>query len=91
MKALFAVAILLAVSPTIAFAQVQGRVGNKTILMTPKPATQGDGYAIESKIKGVKPLCVSVSLTCGDGTSASACCPTSSYATYCPNARISCD
>ena len=71
------------------------QVNNDLITVTAKPATEGDGYVVESQkqlANGVKPLCVSVSLTCGNGSTASACCPTSSYSTYCtPDASISCN
>jgi len=66
-------------------------LGGKTIMTGAREAEKGDGYSTYSYIKGPKILNVTVTCSCGDGTSATKSCPTSSYQCNCPNASITCD
>ena len=77
-------------------AETQKKVGKDTVVINARPATKGEGYSTYSFIKrkgalGVKPLDVSVTCSCRDGSSATKSCPTTSYQCNCPNASISCD
>jgi len=72
--------------------QVSVKSGNQSFKIDVKPASEGEGYSTAPVSMGeVPPNCVPVDLRCGDGTSASACCPMSNYETFCPKARIRCD
>ena len=56
-----------------------------------KKADDGEGYSIAHKLVGNAEIQgVSVTCSCGDGTSTTRVCPTASYTCNCPNARITC-
>jgi hypothetical protein len=80
----------LGISTAALSEEVKVEIGGKSIRMSVEKATEGDGYSVQSSIDGVAPLCINVSLSCADGSSASACCPTVNYDTFCPKARIVC-
>lgn len=93
MKAtLTSLAFVFLISASANAQQIERKIGNENVIIDLKPATEGKGYSILHYVKSdAAPKCHTVSLTCSsDGTSASACCPTVYYDTFCPNARISC-
>ena len=76
--------------PTSPPKSLEALISGKKVAVKLVPTTHGDGYVLES-VSGAHANCVQVNLKCGDGTSASACCPSSKYTTSCPNARITCN
>jgi hypothetical protein len=95
---LLLIPLMLIIVPSLSFA-ADGMVRTKSITMggqtlrfkVSKPSS-GSGLVATSALKGVKPMCINVSLSCGDGSSASACCATGSYSAVCgPKAKITCN
>lgn len=87
------ISMAIVITPSVLYAaETELSVADQTIIIGAKPSTEGKGYSIYSYIKGeAKPLCVSITLTCGDGSRDSKCCPTVNYSTHCPNAKITCN